>query len=93
MWTRLKELFTIKGKEVEEPPMEEAPVMTVWNIIEGPYDIDGEQVLIVNAELNGKLDPVGLHFDNFNDAYDIVKYFKAHIYPLKFPLDGGKPYV
>jgi hypothetical protein len=90
MWTKLKQLFTIKGKE---PEVVEEPVMTVWNIIDGPLEIDGIMVILVNAEVAGEMEPVEMQFDNFDDAYDLVKYFAAHIYPLKFPLDGGKAYV
>jgi len=88
MWTKLKELFTIKSKEVEPEP-----VMTVWNIISGPYETEEGMVLVVNAEVAGEMTPVEMHFDNFNEAYDMVKYFAAHIYPLKFPMGGGIAYV
>jgi len=67
----------------------------VWDVIEGPYSVkdvvpDAPSDLpedlhfnLCKVEKDGEIEDIELFFDDFNSAYEMVKYFKSNIEPLE----------
>tara|TARA_R100000935_G_C2703558_1_gene111265 strand:- start:128 stop:364 length:237 start_codon:yes stop_codon:yes gene_type:complete len=59
----------------------------IWGVLEGPMgmDDDGELVYVnlCKIEIDGKVEHVEYYFDNFDDAYEMVKHFQTKIEPLE----------
>lgn len=65
----------------------------IWEILEGPvaveefdseYDVPegSEYLLVCKVEIDGKLEEDNFWFEEFNDAYEWVKYFSKTAQPL-----------
>ena len=65
----------------------------IWEILEGPVAVEefdseydapegSEYLLVCKVEIDGKLEEDNFWFEEFNDAYEWVKYFSKTAQPL-----------
>lgn len=56
----------------------------IWWVVDGPFtDDDGLIWNVCLIETEGKLEPSEVYFQNFEQAYDMVKYFSRNIEPIE----------
>jgi len=75
----------------------------IWGILEGPTvvedfseDYDAPEgatyYMVCKVEIDGKLEEDNFWFEDFNDAYEWVKYFKDTAEPLLLDTGSGPVY-
>lgn len=97
--TRLKKLlFGDKEVEDKLPPNNTDNKIFIWDVLEGPYgreEFDEEELisagiddslecfLVVKLQENGSIGQVNFWLETFEEAHDMIDYFKTNIEPLE----------
>ena len=85
-----------KLRAPKEPPKVSTNKMLIWDVIEGPIDIDdlpdempeGHNFLnVCKVEIDGEIVHVNFWFETFDQAYEWVKHFDKSIDPIEMEYD------
>lgn len=79
-------------RKKKTPPKVSTETMLIWDVIEGPIDIDdlpdempeGHNFLnVCKVEVDGEIVHANLWFETFDEAYEMVKHFHKSIEPIE----------
>lgn len=74
--------------------MADKPKIKIWGVQHGPFHKDDledpshvpddlEYFIVAKAEVDGEIDELEFWFQNFNDAWAVVKHFQTKIDPIE----------
>ena len=86
-----------KLRAPKETPKVSTEKMLVWDVVEGPIDIDDlpdempeghNFVNVCKVEIDGEITHTNLWFETFDEAYEMVKHFNKSIEPIEVGYGG-----